>query len=484
MLAKVKGVTFRGLEVLEITIEVSVTRGLPAFEIVGLPNKAIEESRHRIKSAFVNSGLKFPDHRITVNLAPADISKFGSSYDFGIAVGIYCATQRNGVTPEGYFFGELSLDGAVKITRGAYLALEYASKQAQPIFISEELHSELADFSSRTIYPVRSLMLFLHNIDRLQPFRNLHVKPPSKVNAASYVSDIIGQEAAKRALVIAAAGNHNLLMTGSPGTGKSTMARSIIALLPPLSNKEAIEVKRIKSFSGENIDHSVTRPFRAPHHTISYSGLIGGGKELTPGEITRAHHGVLFMDEFCEFSRNVLEALRQPLQEHYITITRNNLTIRLPSRFFLVAAANPCPCGYSGHSMRKCLCSELQINNYAKKLSGPLADRIDLFVNLSPEADFTQKIGRKSNVVLDYSSIRNNIQTVRNIQNARLTNNVISDMEAKAKGLLDAAYVRLSLSPRGYIKVAKVARTIADLSGSEFVKEDHVAEAIQYRQRI
>ncbi len=502
MLSKVKCVAFHGLQVIDVDVEVNVTRGIPSFEIVGLPNKAIEESKYRIKSAFQNCGFEFADSRIVVNLAPASILKVGSIYDLPIAVGIFCSKNKLSINPALYFFGELSLDGSVRNTRGLYLALDYVCNNKTNAFVPKYLAELTNDLDTSSIYFVSTMTEIFNHLLGKHPLAvaKIHpnfVKSTHKIQPEFLITDVVGQDMSKRALQVAAAGGHNLMLLGSPGTGKSMLAKSILSILPPLSNEEVIAIRKIHSYCNQNLDFTDTRPFRSPHHTISYAGMVGGGNTLMPGEVTLAHKGVLFMDEFCEFSRNVLEALRQPLQDKYTVLTRNNMTYTFPSDFSLIAASNPCPCGYLGHEKKACICSEQKIFSYTKKLSGPLADRFDMFVPVFPEEGFLTKVNTKVDSRVSLEQIKTKVYNAKQLQLARISKlnltkvfnmsneDILSytQLDSATNSLLNETYTKLNLSPRAYYKILKLARTIADLESCTKVKIEHLAEALQFRQR-
>lgn len=508
MLSKVKCVAFQGLQVVEVDVEANISnRGIPSFDIVGLPNKSIEESKHRIKSAFINSGYDFPAAKITVNLAPADIHKIGSAYDLPIAVAIFCAQNQIYSIDRRFFFGELSLDGMIRNTRGAYLAVDYVNSVTGSLFVSAESAVYLSTFGSFSLFPSRTLKEVFAHLKGNILIKKVALVPGEICTNGGITSnkdydilfnDVIGQESAKRALEISACGGHNLMLVGSPGTGKSMLAKSIVSILPGMTPQEVSEVQKIYSYMGISITNILQRPFRQPHHTISYAGMLGGGAEPLPGEVTLAHDGILFMDEFCEFTRNVLEGLRQPMQDGYITLNRNNKTVRFPAAFSLIAASNPCPCGYLGHPKRPCICSEQKIAVYYKKLSGPLADRFDLFANAFPEENFVSKLDRladsknlqlcKTKELIELARLtqQTRLQEFNKVCNASMTNKEVAmtcQMSKEAAALLKNAYTHLNLSPRGYYKVIKVSRTVADLCQSDIIKEEHIAEGLQYRLR-
>ncbi|HTK03406.1 MAG TPA: YifB family Mg chelatase-like AAA ATPase [Alphaproteobacteria bacterium] len=508
MLTKILSAAHFGLDPTPIEVEVNVfKKGFPGFSIIGLPNKSIEEAKERVKTALINSGFDFPNLKIIVNLAPADIPKEGSLYDLPIAIGILASMEEVILPKEkSFFYGELSLDGSLRHTKGAFLlALAARHEKVKNVFVPAPSANEASVVKGVDVYPVvslKQLITHLNGGDKIEKFK--HVNYDNETENANLVefdfSEIIGQESAKRAMTIAAAGGHNIFMQGSPGAGKTMLARAAAGILPPLSEDESLEVTKIYSLTG-NIPPGGglirTRPFRTAHHTTSIIGLIGGGSDPHPGEISLAHNGVLFLDEFPEFSRGTLEALRQPMEDGKISVTRIAASVDFPANFMLIAASNPCPCGYLGDPKKECKCTPRMIMKYQAKLSGPLMDRIDLHINVSP-VDVDKLISTKSKPqTLNSKKIREQVIRAREIQQKRFkglkvyTNSSMKnkhikefcDIDKGAYLLLKQAVNTYNLSARTYFRLIKVSQTIADLAGDKKIMPNHVAEALQYRIR-
>ena len=501
MLAKVYSAAVYGVDAYEVEIEVNASTGNPVIVIVGLPDAAVKESRDRVTTAVANSGYRWPKGRTTINLAPADVKKEGPSFDLPIALAMIAASEGIELTrfDQFCFVGELALDGGVRPAKGVLpMALEARRCGRRAIVVPEENAPEAAVVEGITTYGVRNLRQafeFLRGAEELSaatPAALADVTPDYEVDFA----DVRGQHAAKRAIEVAVAGGHNLLMIGPPGSGKSMLAKRIPTIMPPMTFEEAIETTKIHSICGflaPKRSFLSLRPFRSPHHTISDAGLLGGGSNPAPGEVTLAHHGVLFLDELPEFKRSVLEVMRQPLEDGKVTISRASGTVTYPSEFVLVSAMNPCPCGYFGDLKRECRCSGMQVQRYRQRVSGPLLDRIDIHVEV-PAVPFKELTGTTTGETS--AEICQRVLAARAIQqerfaaakttrcNARMTSRQLRQycaLDEDCRELLRAAMSELNLSARAHDRILKVARTIADLAAAPAITAEHLSEAIQYR---
>lgn len=499
MFAKISSLGLFGLNAFPVDVEIDISRGAPQFDIVGLPDAVVRESRERIRAALRSCQISFPVASVMVNLAPADTKKSGSVHDMAIFMAVLRAMRMTDIPTDGIaFIGELSLNGDIRRINGVLPMVMLAREQGlKAVFVPADNASEASVIDGIEIYGVKNaeqLISHFQNTETIEPVAH-YVPPEAAYNEVIDFSDVKGQQSAKKALEIAAAGGHNALLIGSPGSGKSMLAKRMPSILPPLTFEESLETTKIHSISGNLTPENpiiTKRPFRSPHHTISSAGLAGGGTVPHPGEVSLAHNGLLFLDELAEFDRRTLEILRQPLEDRKVTIARASGTVTYPCTIMLIGAMNPCPCGYYGHPRRSCICSKKKVSDYLSKISGPLLDRFDLHIEVAPVEyeDLSSKANEEPS-----AEIRKRVIAARNIQKERFKNTGITcnalitpdklqeycPMDDGGEKLMKDVFDKLGLSARAYDRILKVARTIADLDSSEIISRRHIAAAAQYR---